>query len=86
MHRIIFAPQPRRATKDGVAVSSIPLAPSSDRCEKRDATLVPVLAATLLLWSSAFVGIRYAVRHYPPGSLALLRFLVASIFSGATSS
>jgi drug/metabolite transporter (DMT)-like permease len=82
MHWIIFAPQPRRATKDAVAVSSIPLAPSSDRCEKRDVTLVPVLAATLLLWSSAFVGIRYAVRHYPPGSLALLRFLVASILLG----
>jgi drug/metabolite transporter (DMT)-like permease len=37
-----------------------------------------ILAVTLLLWSSAFVGIRYAVRDFPPGSLALLRFLVAS--------
>ena len=44
--------------------------------------LVVVLAVTLLLWSSAFVGIRYAVRHYPPGSLALLRFLIASILLG----
>jgi len=65
-----------------VAVSSIPLAPTSDRSERRDATLVVVLAVTLLLWSSAFVGIRYAVRHYPPGSLALLRFLIASILLG----
>jgi len=83
MHQITFAPQPRRATKDAVAVSSIPLTPTSDRCEKRDAPLVVVLAATLLLWSSAFVGIRYAVRHYPPGSLALLRFLIASLLLGA---
>jgi len=66
-----------------VAVSSIPLTPTSDRCEKRAVPLVVVLAATLLLWSSAFVGIRYAVRHYPPGSLALLRFLIASLLLGA---
>jgi drug/metabolite transporter (DMT)-like permease len=65
-----------------VAVSSIPLAAAADRSEKRDFVLVTVLAATLLLWSSAFVGIRYAVRHYPPGSLALLRFLIASFLLG----
>jgi drug/metabolite transporter (DMT)-like permease len=41
-----------------------------------------ILGATLLLWSSAFVGIRYAVRDYPPGPLALLRFLVASLLLG----
>lgn len=34
---------------------------------------------TVLLWSSAFVGIRKAVGHYPPGALALLRYLVASV-------
>lgn len=44
--------------------------------------MAAILGATLLLWSSAFVGIRYAVRHYPPGSLALLRFLVASLLLG----
>jgi drug/metabolite transporter (DMT)-like permease len=65
-----------------VAVSSIPLAAAADRSEKRDFVLIAVLAATLLLWSSAFVGIRYAVRHYPPGSLALLRFLIASFLLG----
>ena len=43
---------------------------------------VPLLAATLLtlvLWASAFVAIRLAMREYPAGSLALLRFLVAGI-------
>jgi drug/metabolite transporter (DMT)-like permease len=68
--------------KSGMAVSSVPLAPCAERSERKDAALVLVLAATLLLWSSAFVGIRYAVRHYPPGSLALLRFLVASLLLG----
>ncbi len=38
-----------------------------------------VLAVTLFLWASAFVGIRVAIEHYSPGALALFRFLVASI-------
>jgi drug/metabolite transporter (DMT)-like permease len=37
-----------------------------------------VLAATLLLWASAFAGIRAGLRAYSPGQLAVLRFLVAS--------
>lgn len=36
------------------------------------------LAVTLLLWSSAYAGIRAALRAYSPAHLALLRFLVAS--------
>lgn len=36
------------------------------------------LAATIVLWASAFVGIRYGLTAYSPGSLALLRFIVAS--------
>ncbi|MGE5177684.1 MAG: DMT family transporter [Bacteroidota bacterium] len=36
------------------------------------------IAATLLTWSSAYVAIRYAVRGFPPASLALIRFTVAS--------
>jgi len=34
---------------------------------------------TIILWASAFVGIRIALVDYSPGSLALLRFLVASL-------
>jgi drug/metabolite transporter (DMT)-like permease len=52
---------------------------SLSQSARRGYTFALVLGATLLLWSSAFVGIRYAVRYYPPGSLALLRFLVASL-------
>lgn len=38
-----------------------------------------VLIITIFLWASAFVGIRIALVDYSPGSLALLRFLVASL-------
>ncbi len=37
------------------------------------------LGATLLLWSSAFAGIRVGLRAYSPLHLALLRFLIASL-------
>ncbi|MFI4920395.1 MAG: DMT family transporter [Gammaproteobacteria bacterium] len=40
--------------------------------------VVLALATTLLLWASAFVGIRYAVREYDAGGLALLRNLVTA--------
>lgn len=36
------------------------------------------IATTLLLWASAFAGIRAALQGYGPGQLALLRFLIAS--------
>lgn len=38
-----------------------------------------VLLLTVLLWASAFVGIRVGLVGYSPGSLALFRFLVASV-------
>ena len=38
--------------------------------------------ATVFLWSSAFVGIRIGLHDYHPGSMALLRFLVASVCMG----
>ncbi|MCF6775140.1 DMT family transporter [Thiotrichales bacterium 19X7-9] len=37
------------------------------------------LLITVILWASAFVGIRFAVESYSPGGLALLRYAVASI-------
>src|SRR5690242_14862237 len=36
------------------------------------------LAVTLLLWSSAYAGIRAGLHAFNPGQLAVLRFLVAS--------
>src|SRR5215468_2972693 len=40
------------------------------------------VAITVLLWASAFVGIRAGLRSYSPGPLALLRYLVASVVVG----
>lgn len=38
-----------------------------------------VLISSILLWASAFIGIKLALTSYSPGALALLRFLIASI-------
>lgn len=38
-----------------------------------------MLIVTLLLWASAFAGIRSALQSYSPGAVILLRFLIASI-------
>lgn len=43
------------------------------------ATIVFAVVATLIFWSSAFVGIRQGLMEYTPGALALLRYFVASI-------
>lgn len=37
------------------------------------------LLVSVALWSTAFVGIRWGISSYSPGSLSLLRFLVASV-------
>ncbi|MHB0979455.1 MAG: DMT family transporter [Thermoleophilia bacterium] len=44
---------------------------------------LPALGVTVVLWASAFVGIRAVLGEYSPGELALLRFLVASAALGA---
>ena len=43
-----------------------------------DAGALAAIGLTVVLWASAFVGIRAGLEGYGPGSLALLRFLVAS--------
>ncbi|MGW4111286.1 DMT family transporter [Actinosynnema sp. NPDC004786] len=40
---------------------------------------------TMVLWASAFVGIRYAGGHFQPGSLALGRLLVGAVALGAVA-
>ncbi|MGH9603498.1 MAG: DMT family transporter [Terriglobales bacterium] len=40
------------------------------------------IAVTLVLWASAFVGIRAGLKGYAPAELALLRYLVASAVLG----
>jgi drug/metabolite transporter (DMT)-like permease len=41
--------------------------------------LILILVLIMALWASAFVGIRAGLKGYSPGSLALLRYLIASI-------
>lgn len=38
-----------------------------------------VIIIAIILWASAFVGIRIGLADYSPGALALLRFIVASV-------
>jgi drug/metabolite transporter (DMT)-like permease len=40
------------------------------------------VVVTMVLWASAFVGIRYAGEHFQPGSLALGRLLVGAVALG----
>lgn len=48
----------------------------------RGGALVAV-AVTVLLWASAFIGIRYAAEHLSPGPLALLRLAIGTVALGA---
>ncbi|HEX4117751.1 MAG TPA: DMT family transporter [Rhizomicrobium sp.] len=43
-----------------------------------DTKAMVAIAISLVLWGSAFAGIRAALAGYPPGELVLLRFLIAS--------
>ena len=53
-------------------------------CENRgvkgelDARVLVAIGAVLVIWASAFAGIRAGLEGYSPGHLALLRFLVGS--------
>jgi drug/metabolite transporter (DMT)-like permease len=48
--------------------------------------LLPLLAlgTTLVLWASAFVGIRFLAPHFDPGTLTLGRLVVGSLALGLT--
>lgn len=43
------------------------------------ASLLAAIAVTLVTWASAFVAIRHAIHGFPPASLALIRFVIASV-------
>lgn len=45
--------------------------------------LVLATAAVILCWAYSPVGIHIGLEGYEPGHLALLRFLIASLFMGA---
>ncbi len=50
-----------------------------NRMNSFDGRAAGALLITLLLWASAFAGIRAGLGSYSPGALILLRFLVASV-------
>ena len=56
-----------------------PNAPAKHRIEPKTAGAI---ALTLVLWSSAFAGIKVGLEGYGPGELALLRFTTASLVLG----
>ena len=47
--------------------------------EKIDFRVALAITVTLILWSSAFAGIKVGLKGYSPGHLVLLRFLTASL-------
>jgi len=50
---------------------------------RMDGRTLAAIGVTLLVWASAFAGIRVGLTGYSPGQLALLRFIVASLATGA---
>ncbi len=50
-----------------------------------DVRTAAAVSVMLLLWASAFAAIRSALSAFPPGELALMRFLVASATLGLLS-
>ncbi|MGC9530103.1 MAG: DMT family transporter [Candidatus Bipolaricaulaceae bacterium] len=58
----------------------------SEQQVRLDVKTALAVAALLLLWGSAFAAIRQGLAAFPPGELALLRFLVASlVLAGLTA-
>lgn len=41
--------------------------------------VVFIVIIAIVLWASAFIGIRIGLADYSPGALALLRFMIASL-------
>jgi len=72
----------RGITQPGLVAA--PARPAAHPARQR-LLVLGALTITMLLWSSAFTGIRYALRGYQPGSLALLRLGVMSLAMLAVS-
>jgi drug/metabolite transporter (DMT)-like permease len=65
-----------------MSVSAIAAAPSPSRAV-RGVGPAAALATTIVLWASAFAGIRVALRSFSPEQLSILRLAVASAVLGA---
>lgn len=58
------------------------LAPTPTRTGGNGALVLAAALVTVVLWASAFIGIRGAGPHFDPGSLALLRMAVGTVALG----
>jgi len=61
------------------SMARLPLASRPLSKIRIDARMLIALLVLLVLWASAFAGIRAGLKAYTPGHLALFRFLVASV-------
>lgn len=68
----------RDLTSSGTGAAA-PAAPAPAAAAPIRPATALAIAFTVVCWASAFVGIRSAVKHVSPGSLALVRYVVASI-------
>ena len=59
-------------------MARVPLATQPLSKPRIDVSMLIALTILLVLWASAFAGIRAGLKAYTPGHLVLLRFLVAS--------
>jgi drug/metabolite transporter (DMT)-like permease len=72
---------PGAAPKKAAAPVSLPGSPGSGPGAPATGgrtTLIAAIAVTLVVWASGFAAIRHAGRAFPPASLALVRFTIAS--------
>ena len=64
------------------AEADTPAAPPSAPARRQATLVAAAVVTTMVLWASAFVGIRAAGRSLEPGPLALARLLVGSLVLG----
>jgi len=62
--------------------ATVPESAEDRPTEGRDPAVYAAAALTVVVWSSAFIAIRYDGRHFGPGELALGRLLVGSVALG----
>ena len=73
----IFVPGRTNAGARALEVDVTTLATTAE-ARRTDVAALAAALATVLLWASAFVGIRSAGRAFSPGALSLGRLLVAA--------
>ena len=55
------------------------------KCSHTRKQIIAALAAVVLCWAYSPIGINIGLQDYSPGHLALLRFLIASVFMAAVA-